>query len=152
MLKIFIEEFLEEMATIYKSKEYSILIAVTPDSGRAGNPYFKFLNNSNYLNADKIIRILFHKPDYIVHTDGKELWKLNNKDKKLLIKILNQHSKKYKEYTNWQAAKFDWNCEYLEEMLDIDEYFKGTYDEEYDTDPGYIRSDLEMPNYMNLQF
>ena len=87
-----------------------------------------------------------------MHTDGKELWKLNNKDKKLLIKILNQHSKKYKEYTNWQAAKFDWNCEYLEEMLDIDEYFKGTYDEEYDTDPEYIRSDLEMPNYMNLQF
>lgn len=50
VLKIFIEEFLEEMATIYKSKEYNILIAVTPDSGRAGNPYFKFLNNSNYLN------------------------------------------------------------------------------------------------------
>lgn len=152
MLKIFIEELLGEMATVYKSREYSILIAVTPDSSRAGNPYFKFLNNSNYLNADKIIRILFHKPDYVIHKDGKELWELNNKDKKLLMQILKQRSKKYKEYTNWDAAKFDWNCEYLEEMLDIEDYFNGNYDEEYKHDAGYIKSDLEMPDYTKIQF
>lgn len=143
-------EVLEEMATIYKSKEYGILVAVNPDSHRTGNPYFKFFNSHDFFKATKVIRILFNEPDYVVHKDGKELWNLNSKDKKLLIKILNQKSKHYPSYTNWQVSKFDWNSEYLEEMLNIDEYYNGEYDDIYKDDPGYIPSTLEMPDYMNL--
>ena len=143
-------EVLEEMATIYKSKEYGILVAVNPDSHRSGNPYFKFFNSHDFFKATKVIRILFKEPDYVVHKDGKELWKLNNKEKKLLVKILNEQSKSHKGYTNWQAAKYDWNSEYLEEMLDIEEYFTGDYDNEYKDNTGYVPATLSMPNYLEF--
>lgn len=143
-------ENLNEMATIYKSREYSILIAVNPDSHRAGDPYFKFLNDSNYQRASKIIRILFNRCDYVIHNDGKGFWNLNNKDKKLLVSILNKSSTKYKGYNNWEAAKFDWNLEYLEELLDIEKYYKGEYDDIYKNDKGYISSTLTMPDYTKL--
>lgn len=151
MIKLICEEFLEEMATIYKSKEYGVLVAVNPDSRRIGIPYFKFYNNSNYNKADSIIRILFTKPDYIIHKDGKKLWKLNSSDKKLLMEIMNEESKQYKGFSNWEAAKFNWNYEYLEEMIDIEEYFYGDCDEKYSDTVGYIKSDLEMPDYTKLE-
>ena len=152
MIRLIIEEILDEMATIYKSKENRIMIAVNPDSGRIGCPYFKYLNDSNYLKAEKIVRILFKEADYVVHNDGKDLWELNNREKKLLMDVLQEQSKKYPKYTNWQAAKFDWNCEYLEEMLQIDDYFNGNYDDIYASDSGYVPSDLEMPNYLMIEF
>lgn len=150
MLKIVCEEFLDEMATVYKSREYGILVAVNPDSNRSGNPYFKFYNADNYNKATKIIRVLFKKADYVVHNDGKELWELNSKEKKLLIKVLNEPSQYYPDITTWQAAKFDWDREYLEEPLRLDRYLKGEYDEFYKDNPGYVSSYLEMPDYMNL--
>lgn len=150
MIKLFVEEFLEEMATIYKSKEYGVCVAVNPDSGRSGNPYFKFFNDSDFRKATNIVRILFKEPDYVVHKDGKKLWKLNTKEKKLLISILQKESKQYKGYTNWEAAKFNWNYEYLEEMIDIEEYYNGDYDEMYSDNPGYIKSTLKMPDYTKL--
>lgn len=150
MIRLVLEEYLEEMATIYKSKEYGVCVAVNPDSGRSGNPYFKFFNNSDFRKATKIIRILFKKPDYVVHKDGKQLWKLNTKEKKLLIEILNTESKQYKGYTNWEAAKFNWNYEYMEELLDIEEYYAGNYDELYKNNPGYVPSTLKMPDYNKL--
>jgi hypothetical protein len=152
MIQLISEEYLEEMSTIYKSKEYGIGVSVNPDSKRSGNPYFKFYNSSDYLSATKIIRIMFNKPDYIIHNNGKELWKLNSKEKKLLMDVLHMPSKRYRGRTNWEAAKFDWNYEYLEEMIDIDEYFNGDYDELYKNNPGYVNSTLSIPNYTNLKF
>lgn len=153
MLKIFIEhEDLNEMATIFKNKEQNISVVVNPDSNRSGNPYFKFVNNSNFRNADKIIRILFNRPDYVIHHDGKELWELNSKEKKLLIAVMNKESSKYRGYTNWQAAKFDWNYEYFEEDWNIDDYFAGKYDKDFEINPGFIVSTLKMPDYTKITF
>lgn len=152
-MKILIEhENLNEMATVFKNKEQNVSIIVNPDSSRSGNPYFKFVNNSNFRNADKLIRIMFNKPDYVIHHDGKDLWKLNSKEKKLLITIMNKESSKYKGCTNWQAAKFDWNYEYFEEDWDIDDYFAGKYDNEFGSEPGYVSSTLSMPDYLQLTF
>ena len=150
MIKLVLEEYLEEMATIYKSKEYGVCVAVNPDSGRSGNPYFKFFNNSDFRKANKIIRILFKKPDYVVHKDGKQLWKLNTKERKLLIQILKMESDSYEGISNWNAAKYDWNREYLEESLNIRKYFNGDYDELYKDNPGYVPSTLKMPDYSKL--
>lgn len=150
MINLILEEFLEEMATVYKNKECGVCIAVNPDSGRVGKPYFKFFNDSDFRKATHIIRILFDEVDYIVHNDGKKLWKLNHKEKQLLMSILQKESKQYKGYTNWDAAKFNWNYEYLEEMISIDEYYNGNYDEIYKNAPGYIISTLLMPDYMKL--
>jgi hypothetical protein len=151
MIKLITEEFLDEMATIYKNKEYGVLVAVNPDSRRIGIPYFKFYNNSNYNKADSVIRILFTEPDYIVHKDGKKLWNLNSSDKRLLMQILQEESKQYKGITNWDAAKFNWNYEYLEEMLDFEKYFDGEYDKQYKDVVGYIKSDLEIPDYTQIE-
>ena len=81
MIKLVLEEYLEEMATIYKSKEYGICVAVNPDSNRNGLPYFKFYNDSDFRKAEKVIRIMFKEPDYVVHKDGKKLWKVNSGEK-----------------------------------------------------------------------
>lgn len=150
MIRLVLEEYLEEMATIYKSKEYGICVAVNPHSKRKGIPYFKFYDDSDFTKAERVIRILFTEPDYVVHKDSKKLWKLNMKDKKLLISVLKKESKRYKGYTNWQVAMYDWNYEYLEEMISIDEYFNGEYDEEYKNTVGYIPSTLKMPDYTKL--
>ena len=152
VVRLISEEYLEEMATIYKSKEYGIMVAVNPDSGRSGNPYFKFYNNSNFNNADKVIRIMFKKPDYVIHKDGKKLWKLNSKEKKLLLKVLNMESENFSGYTNWEIAKFDWNREYLEESINIEKYFNGDYDEMYKTNAGYVPSTLKIPDYSKIIF
>lgn len=152
MIKLLIEEYLDEMATIYKSKEYGILVAVNPDSKRSGLPYFKFYNSFDYNRATHVIRIMFKEPDYIVHKDSKKLWKLNSKDKKLLIKIMKEESNTYSGRTNWQAALFDWNFEYLEEMINADKFFNGEYDEIYASNPGYIQSTLKMPDYTKINF
>ena len=150
MIEPIYEECLDEMSTIYKSKEYGICVAVNPDSKRSGNAYFKYFNNSDFNKATKVIRILFKDIDYVVHKDGKQLWKINTKEKKLLIEILKKESNRYKGYTNWDAAKFDWNYEYLEEMIDSDLYFNGYYDEMYKDNPGYVPSTLKMPDYSRL--
>ena len=150
MIQLYGKEFLEEMATIYKSKEYGIGVSVNPDSHRIGNPYFKFYNNPKYASATKIIRIFFKQPGYTVHKDGKKLWKLNGDQKKLLIKILREESEQYDGYTNWDIAKYDWNCEYLEEQLNMKRYFNGEYDEIYSDNDGYVPSTLRMPDYSKL--
>lgn len=150
MIKLMLEEYLDEMATIFKSKEYGICVAVNPDSKRKGIPYFKFYNSSDFNNADSVIRILFTKPDYVYHKDSKKLWKLDTKDKRLLVSVLKKESVRYKGYTNWQVAMYDWNYEYLEEMISIEEYFNGEYDEQYKNVIGYIPSNLKMPDYTKL--
>lgn len=154
MIKLFLEEYLDEMATIYKSQQYGVLVSVNPDSNRNGNPYFKFYNSSNYSKATKIVRIAFKSTDYIVHanSDGKKLWKLNNKEKSLLIAIMKSNSPSYSNRTVWDAAKYTWNLEYLEELINIDNYFNGDYDEKYKDDAGYIPHDLDMPDYTKLNF
>lgn len=152
MIKLLLEEYLDEMATIYKSTEYGIMVAVNPDSNRNGNPYFKFYNSSNYRKATKVIRVLFKEPDYVIHSDNMDLWKITSKEVKLLIDILNKPSTRYKPHSNWVAAKFDWNYEYLEELLDINDYVKGLYDDKYKNNPGYVPSTLKMPDYTKLKF
>lgn len=150
MITLILEEYLDEMATIYKSKEYSICVTVNPDSKRTGVRYFKFYNDPDPRQATHVIRILFNEPDYVVHKDGKKLWKLNTHEKKLLIKVLKEESSRYSGRTNWQVAMYDWNYEYLEEMINSDKYFNGEYDEMYKDVPGYVPSTLKMPDYTKL--
>lgn len=150
MIRLVLEEYLEEMATIYKSKEYGIMVAVNTDSNRKGTAYFKFFNSSDYKKATAVIRILFNKPDYVYHKDGKQLWKLNSKEKKLLIKTLKEESGHFSGYANWDIAKYDWNREYFEDPLNMEKYFNGDYDDIYKNEPSYVPSTLKMPDYTKL--
>jgi hypothetical protein len=112
--------------------------------------YFKFFNSSDYKKATAVISILFNKPDYVYHKDGKQLWKLNSKEKKLLIKTLKEESGHFSGYTNWDIAKYDWNREYFEEPLNMEKYFNGDYDDIYKNEPSYVPSTLKMPDYTKL--
>ena len=150
MIRLIVEEYLDEMASVCKSQEYGIMVAVTPDSNRVGVSYFKFLDAPSYGKAKREIRILFNSPDYVYHKDGKKLWKLNSSDKKTLIKILDAESDDFSGYTNWEIAKYMWNREYLEVSLNIEKYFNGEYDDEYKDIQSYVPHDLKRPDYNKL--
>lgn len=152
MIKLMFKEYINEMATVYRNEKYGICVAVNPDSGRIGDSYFKYYNASSYGKATHVIRILFNRPDYVVHKDDKQLWEINFYDKKILIKALKSPSQYYPEITTWEGAKFDWNREYLEVPLMLNKYLKGEYDEMYKDNPGYVSSKLKMPNYKEINF
>ena len=153
MIRIINSEYLAEMATVHRDLENNITVCVNPDRQRRGERYFKFYNASHYEAANKVIRISFDLPQYIYHTntDGKEDWILNGKEKKELIEILLSQSKKYSGYSVWDAAKFDWNNEALDEMLNSNEYIAGKYDEKFKDNLNYIPSTLNCPNYLELK-
>ena len=152
MIKLMFEEVMNEMATVCKDTENNVGLGVYPDRGRIGNPYFKFYNSTNYENATKIIRITFNQVDYVVHKNsgGADLWKLNHKNKKLLMKLLKRPSKTRKDLDNWTLLKYHWNDESLPDEFDLDDYVTGLYDDKYADNPDYVPSTLAMQNYMNL--
>jgi hypothetical protein len=147
------DEYLFEMATVYRNEKHNVSVAINPDSNRIGGAYFKFYNSTDYKKATKVIRILFNEPKYVEH-DGKELWELNSHEKKLLINCLKDRYRKYKyiNCTVWDATKFDWNFEYLGLDLELEEYLNGEYDERYKNNPSYVPSTLEMPDYTLIEF
>lgn len=156
MIRLVLEEYLDEMTTLCKDYQNDVSIVVNPNSNRQGNPYFKFYNSTNYSTADKVVRILFNYADYVIHTntDGKKLWKLSHKEKRILNELLNKPSTKYSNMTVWEACKFEWNTEYLELPINLDKYINGEYDKDvhYTKNAGYVPYSLSMPNYMNIEF
>lgn len=147
-------EYLYEMATVHRDTTENISVAVNPDSKRVGDPYFKFYNDADFSKATAVIRIMFKSSNYTEHTDGKKFWKLNSKEKKLLVKTLESTSKKYRAFgfMVWDAAKFDWNYEYLKIDIEPEEYISGDCDEQFKNNPSYIPSTFKMPNYLDLEF
>ena len=152
MIRLIFEEVIGEMATVCKDAENNVGIGVYPDSGRIGNPYFKFYNSTNYDKATKVVRITFNQVDYIVHknNNGADLWKLNHKDKKLLMKLLKRPSKTRKDLDNWTLLKYHWNDESLPDEFDLDDYVSGMYDEQYSDNTNYVASYIDIPDYMGL--
>lgn len=142
-----VEEYLEEMSTVFRDRESNQICQVNPDRSRRGLEYFKLYNSDSYDTADSIARISFREPKYIIHknTDGRLNWVLNSKQKKALVKALNLPSKKYKGYNNYQTAILDFNNE---KGLDIDQTKENfVNDLKY---PDYLPIDLSMPDYMKL--
>lgn len=154
--KLLNEEVMYEMATVtYGNKQY---ISVNPDSSRGwyNEEYFKVYNSENYRAATGIARIKFRDASYTTHSnsDGKENWKLNSKDKKQLIKLLQSPSKKVKGITNWQYAILQFNLEAYADA-NWDECLLLTIEEQSginNKNPKkyWLPIDLPMPNYMEL--
>lgn len=149
------EDYLYEFASIAKGNNN--FIAVNPDSSRGwyNEEYFKVYNNDNARKADKVIRIKFRSAQYVYHknSDGKQDWKLNSKERKQLIDLLNKQSK-LPGFTNWQYAIIQFNTEaYMDENPEI---FKTlTIEKQENMDENnpqkyYLPIDLEMPDYTKL--
>lgn len=53
----------DEISTV--SRGFSMTISVNHNKNRIGDEYFKIYNSESVLKADKVIRILFRKPEYV---------------------------------------------------------------------------------------
>jgi hypothetical protein len=135
-------------------------VYVNPDLNRIGNEYFKFCNSSIWTKADKICRISFNKPQYVIHRGPKQNWKLSSGEKKILINLLNSKSRKY-DCTVWQYLILAFNDERF--GLDFDMTQNVTVSYQYELASKYqltaeerilfhcLPYDLPMPNYMMLK-
>ena len=142
-----VEEHIEEMATVYTDEVNKHVCQVNPDRNRQGLEYFKLYNNVNWSKATKVARIEFRKPNYVLHTnkDGKENWKLNNREKIALIKALKMDSEDYPGYSNYQAAIIHFN---REKGLSANKTKENLINDlKY---PKFLPIDLPMPDYMKL--
>lgn len=152
------------MATVGRHIKPNFMIAVTPDTNREGLCYFKYLNSDNYNKATSIARIDIRQPSRIYHKDGtgKQEWKLNHKDKKVLCDYLDEINRNYRKQgiTNWQMLLYHWNNEhgfFIEEPpedyeTDVEAFVHGFYDTDHNlSDPNYTESDLKRPDYTLLE-
>lgn len=141
------EEKFYEMASVTKSGIPSIKLQVDRGRNYKGIEYFKIYDNDSYTKATKSTRISFREPVYISHKnpDGKEVWILNAKEKKALIKQLNQPSRLFKNtnYTIWHDCIAYFNNEAY--GLDFEETLEVKEDKEK-----YLPINLKMPDYTQL--
>ena len=118
-----LEESIFEMSTVHIDKTDNLLIAVFPNINRKGSePYFKILDSYSYQKAKKMARIAFKEPRYIHRkdSDGKIDWKLDSKEKKMLVRHLNSESNMFGEkYNVWQQAIILFNLNLQFSMKDI---------------------------------
>lgn len=153
------------MANVFSSRELGMTIQVNPDPVHIGLAYFKLYDHYSYLKATKIARISMEYPRYIFHKgqDGKDNWFLTNKEKRTLIKALENNSKfrvvGYGSITVWQAIILFYNSEKLgvEHALTMEctqqnkDAFVKKYANEYDHLDTILPIDLPMPNYLLLK-
>lgn len=152
------KEPIMSMAQIGRSRDtdkIGFCVYVNPDSGRKGNPYFKFYNAGGYNKADKIVRLGIKRFEVIKHSDGFKFWDVTKRELKVLDIFLSRKSKDYPKYTNWEVTLYQWNKEALfitdapdEYDSNIDAFFAGYYDtEENLSEPSYIPSTQEQILY-----
>lgn len=119
-------EIIEEKV-VYRGN--GISISTDSTSGRNGY-YFKVYDNESFSKASKVARINLEKPEYEYHGGDKRIWDLSKSDKQLLINVLK--SKSDDNNTVWNDVVS--NC--------------AEYEKSYKTNI----SNLEMPDYMKLEF
>lgn len=147
-----IQENINEMSTIVLDKKNLMLIQVNPDRGRQGLEYFKIYNSFSESKADKIARISFKEPKYVIHHNnhGKNLWTLNTKEKKSLMLLLQKKSDMLDTegniLTNWEKSIVQFNLEKGLPKEDTEENFVSNQ-----KFPKYLPIDLPMPDYEKLQ-
>ena len=104
---------LNEMATTYSGDKLSII--VNPDDGRnlQNVEYFKVFHGRSFRKAQDLARIRFRTPEYEHYRNeaDKKDFKLNSKDKKELMRILQSPSELYDGYTIWQDTIMQFNHE-----------------------------------------
>lgn len=158
--KQLLEEFngiidIYEMASVASSE--NTFLAVNPDSSRGwyNEEYFKVYDAQNARKAQHIARIKFRTAEYTVHSnaDGKETFKLNNKQKKELIKLLKSDSKKETGLTVWQYAILQFNLEAFEDAnrdYCLNLTMKKQSEMKDQPEKYWLPIDLPMPDYMKL--
>lgn len=149
------------MANVYSDKKNKITIQINPDRNRRGLPYFKVYNHYSYKIASKMARISIHEPKYIHHRNsgGKQFWKLNSKDRQVLMNCLTLKPIG-KIFTVWQLLIIAFNDEKLGvvegDTISINKSNYFSYKETlklegYEDLTDLLPFDLPMPNYLLLE-
>lgn len=109
-LHITTAESVYAMSNVYTNFTYGFSFQVNPTESRVGEHYFKVYNHPSMTAADKVARISFDEPRYIIHKDskGKQPWVLDSISKKAIIDLLskNSHSVWKKLIANFNREKY----------------------------------------------
>ena len=145
--KIYVEEdeYLTEMATIARNRDYDMRITVNPDRNRVGVPYFKVFNHINYDDDVVVARFHFKDSGMEYHRCKYKDWHVSNNNIKEIKKLLLLPYDEVPKYNNWQMTCYKWNIEYGFDIKDKEEYFNGDCDDKFSYHPSYVPSICEMP-------
>lgn len=143
---------LNEMSTV--SREDGMCIVVNPDRNRTGDEYFKVYNASSESKADKMIRLLFKKPEYVFHRNKRhDDWILSLSEKRRLVKflrklvILTDLNEVVHHVTVFQKAIVLFNYE-----RGLGNSPEETFSLMLDSDQGgYLPLNLKIPDYTELE-
>lgn len=114
-----------------------VLVYIDLDPGKnfgGKNAYFKCIPHNENIKNFNPARISFTSPEYIIHYKSSKQFKLDNKQKKSLIKLLNK--KHESGYTNWQVLIIRFNEAILASSKDNSKY--------------KLSLDLPIPDYEEL--
>ena len=148
-----------EENTLLRYHEKNVKLEIDDESGYNGEHYFKFLNDVDYIKADKIARIKFEVGEYVFHHDGKIPWLLNTKEVKLLNSLLVARFKTnnpiFKPLMKWglnvwQAGMFMYNY-YQSDRKTPFEWFANLTRSTKGYDQVFIPiAEVTFPNYKDL--
>ena len=110
-LHITTAESIYAMSNVYTNYTYRLSFQVNPTESRIGEHYFKVYNHPSVTAADKVARISFDEPRYIIHKDskGKQPWILDSTSKKNMIALLSKNN-----YSVWKKLIANFNKEKYE--------------------------------------
>lgn len=145
-----VQQKIADMATIKVDRNNNYRITVNPDLNRTGDEYFKFYNSATYTNGEKVARILFNEPSYVLHNNGFDAWYPNAKAKRWLMNTMNQTvvAKNGATVSIWEYCIIAFNEERWgltadETMSNIEENGEKPFQDA-------LAFNLKMPNYMVL--
>ncbi len=152
-------EMLDEYSTVTRVQDLNMCLAVNPDhrENSAGAEYFKIYNNCDTALADKIARIRFRSPEYVIHLPGrnKENWFLNMEEVAQLVELLQRPGKntQFPGLTLWQELilAFNWEANGLDYQETLHNRIGNETSEPIQLKyPDSLPIDLPVPEYEKL--
>ena len=161
-MDVYIKAHISYMAKIGQSDTPAFMVAVCENEDHIGEPHLKIYNNVTFLSATHVTRLSLRDGHRIIceNHDCKQEWNIDNETLKALNRFLDEKSRNYKGYTNWQALMFQWNWESsiisgeLDDKYDtyIEAFIDGCYDTETNlSNPNYVSSDSKRPDFANSE-
>ena len=146
---LFTEEAEYEIATIRSSnREFDIVLVVNPVPSE--RPCFKMYDNKSRWKAARVAKISFFEPKQLKYAPDYLNWSvLTEEDKIKLIDYLNSPAS-IQDESVWNTLKYHWNNEAGADISSFKDYLNGSDDEINASNPYYVPSTLEMPDYMQL--
>lgn len=151
MYKELLEDLLATEGTVFIDQNRNRLVQVNPAEKKRGLEYFKYFDSAGEHSAKRLARIEYRKPQYVYHSHnrGKDIWKLNGKEKEMLMDMMNSKNEENDRITNWQKSILQYN---LEKGLSASETMQNLISSRNNLKhPGHLPFDLEMPDYRLLK-